>query len=155
MDTATHNTIERRVLELAKSQGLEPSRLSRAVYQRLYVQAYAELGKSRQAAGSIVNAAANLVLGRRLSKEVVEANHAICRSCPHGKYRVMNGSPTCDGCGCSGRMLAIKWRDPNQHCPLTVSGKRCDFAGEFSPNDKSDPPVWDNRSRKSGAHDAT
>lgn len=146
MDQALHNKIERRVIELAKASNLDPTKLRPATYQMLYAKAYREEGKLLEAAGHALSSSSRVIFGKRVSKAKSEANEKQCEACPHDKFhRSGTGKPMCKGCGCSGKFLEIKWQDPKQHCPLTVSGKRCDFAGGASPNDPNDPPIWDNR----------
>lgn len=148
MATATPNQIERKILDLCKQRGIEPARMNEALHRRLTLQAYRELGQGGKAITNAIVSRTRVAFGNRVSKEVEKENKQFCKRCPHDKFgHLKDGIVYCMACGCSGKFLESKWRDPSKHCPLTVNGKRCDFAGKHSPNDPEDPPCWDNRGK--------
>ena len=149
MQTATKNDVDRKILEICTRKGINPSHMNEALYRRLALAAYSELGSGGKAITSATTSVARVALGFRVTKQVARENRSTCVGCPHGMFdKLGSGQELCRACGCSGKLLEYKWRDGKAHCPLTIHGNRCDFAGDYSPDDPSDPPVWDNRNKK-------
>jgi len=130
--------IQLKVLELAKSKNLDVSKISRAQYRALAVEAQGLLLPAR-AARAIVSRVKTAII--TVTDEVIRENEEICHNCPHDANATLkDGTETCLECGCSGKFLTSKRKDPAEHCPLTASGKRVDRVGVLD----DDPPLWNN-----------
>ena len=88
--------------------------------------------EKREAAREIAQCAGRKLLGRVVPLEVKQQNEQICRSNACNSFReTSDDKPACLRCGCSSKLLSLKWGDPEMHCPAV------------DPETKK--PYWDNR----------
>lgn len=83
---------------------------------------------------SVMRPAEKLVAGAKITSTVIrtkvpgvrrvvplpvyEARKAFCPGCPTKRfYRTLDDQPACLGCGCSGKLLDMRWWDPRFMCP--------------------------------------
>lgn len=130
------------VLKLAKSRGLDPTKLGPVQFAILALEAQggpADRARAvRRATSSRVRTG---VFGRVVPGTQSTANAETCAACPHGALSLLrDGTKACTACGCQGAFLESKWKDPIEFCPLTVSGAEVCTVG-FSGHD---PPTWSN-----------
>lgn len=130
------------VLKLAKKKGINPTKIGKVRFANLALEAQGGVGaKARAAARAVGSRVRTGILQQFVPAAKSSANEAACMACPHGALeRLKDGTPACVACGCQGKFIKSKWMDPNEYCPLTVSGKRVVDVGILA----SDPPVWTN-----------
>lgn len=127
-------SIQQKIVELARRFGLNPGQLTSAQYTRFSLMARSSVREKLDAARSAMGSLARTkLLGIRVAPDVAASNKATCLKCPDSLFQELkDGSPSCGGCGCSGRFLISKWTDPRGKCPKghwsnagmpTVNGK--------------------------------
>lgn len=111
--------IQRKIVELANKRGIDPSKLTDKEYRMLSLEAHNSISLKVEAARKAVTSRIKTdVLGVTVPLTVSEKNMNICKNCPDNQFMYLSdGAPACKACGCSGKFLISKTKDPIQKCP--------------------------------------
>jgi DNA-binding CsgD family transcriptional regulator len=118
--------VQLRILDHAKRLGLDPSSLTDREYRRLAIMAQGSV-RAQIAAGIAATAsmARTRVLRLTVLPSVSAENERVCRENSCGAFTGLAGDAVaCNACGCSGALLASKWKDPRGRCPKGIWSNR-------------------------------
>ena len=114
MDSKHQLEIMRRAAEL----GLDPARLNAAQYRRLSMNVRTSSELISDGTRAVSSRIATSLGLRNVSLAQSEHNKQVCIKNSCGSFSMLvDGTPVCKRCTCSGKWLESKWKDANEECP--------------------------------------